>query len=229
MIWSGELVVGLGLILTPGVDPPAGVADRVRAAVARHWNTSTEQIRLEWGRWATRESVADSAPFRLLGGGRDGRFVVALRTAKGGETAVAVRAGVVGPAWIAARSVPPGRRLEAADLTRTERLVWGPPAAPNGPAPIGWETRRGLAAGDPVTEASVEQPALIEPGDPVSFVWEREGFRVVRAGVATVRARLGQRVTGRPERSGPGSPNGDQLVGVVLGRGLARLEGKGRR
>lgn len=221
MTWSGSLVVALGVV--SGGTVPDELADRVRAAVAEQWGVAIDRVRLEWGRMATRDSIGPDAPFRILGTGRDGRFVVTMRSGVRSESAVTLRAGVFDSVWVAARPIPTGTRLVATDLARAPRLVWGPPESVRGEAPIGWETRRHLAPGDIASPASVVAPALVEPGDRVRFVWERAGFRVEREGVAVNRARLGQRVTARDQT------RMDQLIGIVTGPRAARLEGKGTR
>lgn len=213
MIWCASLACLAGLIAG---DVPDAVAARVRDHLARTWSVAPERVALEWGRVSSAVDIGDDAGFRVLGDGRSGRFVVALRSAAG-EAAVSLRAGVRDSVWVAARNVSAGMRLAPEDVGRAERLRWGPPAG-DGPAPIGWELRRNLAAGEILEPPSVAEPPLIEIGDEVKFHWERGGFRIVRTGVATSRARRGERVMARdPVR-------GDQLSGTTIGRGTARLD-----
>ncbi|MDX2057823.1 MAG: flagellar basal body P-ring formation chaperone FlgA [Gemmatimonadales bacterium] len=220
MIWFGNLLLALGL--TVGNEPPEALAARVRAAVAEQWGVESELLKLEWGHLAAREPVEPDAAFRLLGTGRDGRFVVTIRTGPRSEAAVTLRVGVFDSVWVAARPIVSGTRLAAPDLTRAARLVWGRPDQ-RAEAPIGWEARRNLAAGEIAAPGVIAPPALVEPGDRVRFVWERAGFRVEREGVAVNRARLGERVIARDQA------RQDQLSGVVTGPRAARLEGKGIR
>ncbi|MGE0443399.1 MAG: flagellar basal body P-ring formation chaperone FlgA [Gemmatimonadales bacterium] len=217
MTWCGELAL---LAAALGGELPEAVVDRVRDAVAATWAVAADRVVVEWGRIPDDLAVADSASVRLLGTGRGGRFVAAIRTGSG-ETALAFRAGIRETTWVAARALPMGRRLEAADVQPGERVVWGPAAEAGNP--VGWELRRNLRAGEPLVPPVVAEPPLVEVGDEVSLVWERPGFRVVRTGLATSRARRGERVALRDERTG------DQLYGIVTGPGTARIEGKGIR
>lgn len=220
MIWSGSLL--LAALVAASDSVPDAIAGRVRQALAADWNVAAERVVLSWGRVSARAALPDSASVRVLGAGRDGRYVVAIRSGTG-ETAVSVRAGVADTVWVVTRPVSTGQRLDEGDLAREQRTVWGPPAPEAPPSPIGWETRRNLAAGDPAEGPNVAEPPVIEPGDRVDFVWEQDGFRIVREAVASTRARRGERVIGRD------SEGRQQLTGTATGPGTARLEGKGRR
>ena len=219
MTWCVELVIALG-VAAP-VDVPAPVAALVRGAIGRSWRVDPAQVRLEWGRIATREPLADSARVRILGQGKDGRFVVALLTRAGGETAVSLRAGVADSVWVAGHSIAAGTRLAADDLRRVVQVIWGPPRAAAGSAPpLGSEARRNLAEGERLEAPAIEEAPVILPGDRIRFVWEQDGLRIVREAVAGSRARRGERVTGRdPVRQ-------EQVSGIAMGPGTARLERK---
>jgi len=220
MIWSGNLL--LVLALAAGDSVPETIAAQVRSALATDWKVASDRVVLSWGQLRSRTPLPDSAAVRVLGAGRDGRYVVAIRSATG-ETAVSIRAGVEDSVWVVTRPVATGQRLDPDDLARELRTVWGPPASHESATPIGWETRRNLAAGDLAAGANVAEPPVIEPGDRIAFVWEQDGFRIVREGVAATRARRGERVIGRD------SEGRQQLTGTATGPGTARLEGKGRR
>ena len=218
MIWSGEIVAGLMIAL--GGPVPGPVADRVRAAIARTWTTGAEQVRIEWGRIDPAAAIGPDAGFRLFGGGRDGRFVVAVKTSAGGETAIGVRAGLLDSVWVAARPVPTGARLEAADLRREERLVWGAPPPRGTPSPLGWLAQRSLREGDPLRPPVIAEPPIIAVGDRIRFLWDHDGFQIVREGIATTKARRGDRVMAR-------DPNRRETIeGVATGPGTARLAPK---
>lgn len=219
MIWCGNLVLAFGLAAPP-VEVPAAVVAMVRDAIGRSWHVDPARIQFEWGRIATREPFADGARGRILGQGRDGRFVVALPTRAGGETAISVRAGIDDTVWVAGRSIPSGTRLGQDDLRRVVQLVWGPPRGETRGAPLGWETRRNLAEGDRLEAPAIEEAPVIMPGDRIRFVWEQDGLRIVREAVAGSRARRGERVFGRDDL------RHEQLTGVALGPGAARLERK---
>jgi flagella basal body P-ring formation protein FlgA len=218
MIWCGNLLV---LLLATGpVDVPAGLAAGVREAIARGWRVDPSRVELQWGRIGTRDALAEQGRVRILGQGRDGRFVVTLPTGAGGETAVSVRAGITDSVWVAARPIAMGARLGRDDIRRDRLVVWGPPAPAPIEPPLGFEVARTLAEGDRLTAPSVAEPPVISPGDRIVFVWEQDGLRIVREATAGSRARRGERVIGRDDS------RHEQLTGVALGPGTARLERK---
>ncbi len=215
MIWSGELMAGLVLALGDSV--PDLVADRVRAAIGRTWTVPAERVRIEWGRIGRAAVIGPDAAFRLFGGGRDGRFVVAVKTQSGGEAAIGVRAGLLDSVWVAARPMPAGTRLAPSDLRREERLLWGAPAARGAPSPVGWLTERAVGEADPLRPPVIAEPPLIAAGDRVRFLWEQDGLQIVREGIATTAARRGDRVAARdPNRQ-------ESIQGIATGPGAARL------
>lgn len=219
MIWSANLMLALAAAV------PGAVEARVREAIAARWRVATEVVTVDWGRLAASVEVDDSATIRLLGEGRDGRFVISLRSRAGREIAVAIRAGHRTPAFVAARPLRSGVVLQADDVATTERLRWGPPPALGaGASPIGMETRRSLASGDLLEGPAIAPPVIITPGQTVRFVWEQGGIQIVREAIAQSQGRLGETVWGRDTR------RGDRLAGVALGPGRARLilEGSSR-
>lgn len=219
MTWCGNLVLAC-LMAGPPVDVPGAIVLRVRDVIGRTWKVDPAQVQLEWGPIATRLPLADSAAVRVLGQGRDGRFVIGIAAGNGGVTAVSVRAGVVDSVWVAGRSLPAGTRIGPDDARRVVQVVWGPPAPAGRPSPLGAETRRTLAEGDRLEPPSIEEAPVIMPGDRIRFVWERDGLRIVREGVAGSRARRGDKVFGRDEM------RHEQLAGIAVAPGVARLERK---
>lgn len=215
MIWSAEIVAGISLAL--GGPVPDLVADRVRAAIARTWTVAAGQVRIEWGRTAATAVIGPDAGFRLFGGGRDGRFVVAVKTRSGGETAIGVRAGLLDSVWVASRPVSAGTRLAASDLRREERLLWGAPPPRGTQSPVGWLAERTVREGELLRPPVIAEPPIIAVGDRIRFVWEQAGLQIVREGVATSKARRGDRVTARdPNRQ-------ESIQGIATGPGTARL------
>lgn len=218
MIWCAELVIALAGLAPANV--PAPVAALVRDAIGRSWRVDPATIQLEWGRLVTREPLADSARVRILGQGRDGRFVVALATRTGGETAVSLRAGIADSVWVAGRSIFAGARLGAEDVRRVMQVVWGPPRGGTTDTPLGREARRNVAEGERLVAPAIEDAPVIAPGDRIRFVWEQAGLRIVREAVAESRARRGERVIGHDQI------RHEQLTGIALAPGVARLERK---
>ena len=215
MISSADIVAGM--ILALGGPVPDPVADRVRAAIARTWSVVAEQVQIEWGRTAATAMIGPEAGFRLFGGGRDGRFVVAVKTRSGGETAIGVRAGLLDSVWVASRSVSAGTRLASADLRREQRLLWGAPPPRGSPSPVGWLTGQAVREGELLRPPVITEPSIIAVGDRIRFVWEQDGLQIVREGVATTKARRGDRVIARdPNRQ-------ESIQGIATGPGTARL------
>ncbi len=199
---------------------PEAVALRVREAIAAKWRIDATVVSLAWGPVAPGARFADTVGFRLLGDGRGGRFVVALRTADRREVAVTLRAGRADSIWTAARPLSVGAIVGPGDAVRTAHVVFDPPGAEI-LSPIGWEVRRGVAAGDPLVAPVVAEPVVIVPGDAVKFAWDSGPIRVVREGIAQTRARRGQPVWARdPVR-------GERLQGIAIEPGRARVVAKG--
>jgi flagella basal body P-ring formation protein FlgA len=216
--WFADLVVAAAVVAVP--EP---VASRVRDAIAAAWRVQPATVRLAWGPLGSTAQFADSAPFRLLGDGRGGRFVVALRALDRREIAVTLKAGRLDSVWVASRPLAAGSTIGAADLLRAVHLLYGPPLEREAEPPIGWEVRRHLAAGDPVVGAAVVQPIVIVPGDQIRIAWDLGPIRVIREAIAQTRARSGEPVWARdPIR-------GDRVRGIALGPGRARASGSASR
>lgn len=214
MIWSASL------FLTLAGPPPDPVAERVRVAIASAWRVAPTGLVLVWGPIASAVEFPDTAGFRLLGTGRDGRFVVVIRAQGARDIAVTLRAGRHDSVWVAARPLPAGAIIMAEDVKRVPEPVWGPPSSALD-SPIGLEVRRTLAVGDRVMAPAVAAPMVIAPGDAVEFVWDGGPIRVSRGAIAQTRARRGETVWAS-------SSAGERIQGVALGPGRARLVPKGR-
>lgn len=214
----GSLLALIGLAVAAEPSVPAGLDLRVRAEVARHWDVDAASVRLEWSRIVRPVDIADTAPFRLVGQGTDGRFVVLIAHPPG-EIAISVRAGREVRQWIATRPLRLGVTVGPGDVRVDRRLVFGPPRGEDR-SPLGWEVHRSLGPGDPVAPPAVREPPVIRPGDPVRFEWRLGGMMVAREGLAATAARRGERVWARdPVR-------GERIEGIATGPGQARL-GKG--
>jgi flagella basal body P-ring formation protein FlgA len=215
MISSASLLLLLAASAPPDTGVAAALAGRVAELVAERWQVAPAEVTLEWGRLP---AMADSAsgPVRLVGGARDGWFVVTLTPSDGRPRAARVRAGVWRDAVVAARDLPAGHTLTADDLRVEARVVWGPPdpdAAPVGP---GWDVRRSVTAGTVLLPPIVQPALVVAPGDVVTFEWRRGSLLLERAGVARGGARLGERIE---------AVAGDaRLRGVVIAPRRARLE-----
>jgi flagella basal body P-ring formation protein FlgA len=198
---------------------PAPLEARVSETIARAWQVPQASIHLEWGHVPSAYPLSAEAPFRLLGQGTDGEFVLAFDLAGGRQSAVKVRAGVIDSVLIASRPLPAGTRLALTDLTMSSRLQWGPPRRTEGPQPgPGWIVKHSLAMGAALLPPAVNPPPLVEAGAPIKLQWESGAVSVAVAGVAVNEAGLGQlvqvRTTGRA----------GLVRGIVTGPGTARME-----
>jgi flagella basal body P-ring formation protein FlgA len=217
MISSASLLVGVALLVPGDTAVPPAVAARVAALVAERWEVPAESLVLAWGTHAAWPAAVADLPMRLIGGGGDGWFVLTLDPPEGRPSAVRVRAGVRGPAPVAARDLTPGHALAAEDLRLELRVTWGPPTErPEAAVMAGWEVRRAVAAGTVLSPPLVQPARLVAPGDPVTFVWTRGTVVLERVGIARAGARLGE-----PVQAVVGEA---RLHGIVIAPRRARLE-----
>jgi len=198
---------------------PAPLEARVSETIARAWQVPQSSIRLEWGHVPSTYPLSAEAPFRLLGQGINGEFVLAFDLAGGRQSAVKIRAGVLDSVLIASRPLQAGTRLALADITMTSRLHWGPPRRDDEPPPgPGWIVKHSLAMGATLESPAVDPPPMVEAGAPIKLQWESGAVSVAVSGVAVNQAGLGQlvqvRTTGRA----------GLVRGIVTGPGTARME-----
>ena len=215
MISSASLL--LTLVLAADTMPPAVVVEEVRRSIAASWQIDESTLVLDWGRLPTMPEPGPRTVLRLGASGRDGWHVVTLVPDSGRTVAIAVRAGISAPRMVAARAVTPGTVLGQEDVTWQETVAWGPPAeAAASLEPVGWEARRSLVPGDLLDESTLRPPRLIDPGDPVTFVWQRGSVRLERVATAQNAGRLGEVVRARVGTV--------RLEGIVTAPGRARME-----
>ncbi len=224
---SGSLIV-LGFLASAAVaqtapplpDPvPPVLGGRVAAGVARMWDVEPEAVRLTWGRLPVSAVLTDDAPFRFLGRGEGGWFVV-LFSPKGQPAAAArVRAGVADSVAVASRPLGIGARLASEDLSFRPEIHWGAPdVRPERRAALGWVVRRALAVGEALESPLVAPPTMVEAGRPIRVLWSGGAVTVAIDGVALNAAALGQPVRVRTvSRTG-------MLRGTVTGPGEARMD-----
>ncbi|HEU4629161.1 MAG TPA: flagellar basal body P-ring formation chaperone FlgA [Gemmatimonadaceae bacterium] len=115
---------------------------------------------------------------------------------------------------VAAHDLPRGVALAAGDIDTVVTL--GPQALDARRSSLdarpGWITHRVVRAGEPLRPPTVTPPPLLTRGARVTVVWETDGLRVTREGVAlgaadsgevvTVRVDATRRVTGRATAPG---------------------------
>ena len=213
------------LAIRPGEAPVSrALAARVAGRIADAWRLPAAQVCLSWGRSSAVRTPADDAPFRLVGHGDAGWFVVVFDPAGTEATAVRLRAGVERPVMVASRALAAGTRLAAGDVREEVRVHWGLPPADSELAPgVGWELRRSLAAGEVVAPPAVAAPTLVEAGQPVRLEWSRGGVQVSVVGIALNSARRGETVRARFEERPA------RLTGTVTAPGTAVLSAGGGR
>ena len=222
------LLAGLSpLLLATRADSatmPRPVANRVAARLADQWCVPAGEIRLAWGRTSAAGAPEDDAPFRIVGAGAGGWFVVVFHPSDSAAMAVRLRAGVERPVMVAARPLAAGSRVAEGDLREEVRVHWGVPARDSSVAPgVGWEIRRPVRSGEVVAPPSVAAPPLVVAGEPVRLEWQSGGVQVSVMGIALNSARAGEQVRARLEERPA------RLTGTVLAPGLAVLGSGDRR
>jgi flagella basal body P-ring formation protein FlgA len=193
---------------------------RVSERIADAWKVPAAALRLQWGRSSSGSSPAEHAPFRVMGRGEGGWFVVVFDPAETHATAIRVRAGVEQPVMVATRPLRGGSALETGDLREEVRVHWGAPALDSTLTPgPGWQVRRAIAAGEVVTAPAVAPPPMVVAGEPVQLEWRSGGVQVSVQGIALNSASRGQVVRARIEERPA------QLSGTVTAPGRAVLAG----
>lgn len=189
---------------------------RVSEAIAGRWGVDATRIRLEW---ATPDALPAAArEVRLVGSGADAGWVVSFEDAEGRVLVRhRVRAGVSLSVPVAARDLERGVTLVDADIRFDTVVRWGPPPRQQESAPLGWETRRRIRAGEALKAPAVAQPLLVRPGDDVRITFARGGLEISLAGRAAGSGALGERVAVR-------AATGVRLEGVITGTGTVRVE-----
>ncbi len=128
---------------------------------------------------------------------------------------------------VAARDIPRGTTLAAADIGYTSRRVAtersARPAAPVTVEPaaaddrlVGWTTRRVITAGEALRHPAVGAPQIVKSGDMVEVVWGQDGLLVTMRGRATRSAAVGERIAVRMDSQ-------RKLEGTVIAAGRVRV------
>lgn len=222
------VVAGLSPLLLAargdGAHVPRPLAARVAARVADGWRVPAEQVRLEWGVVAGDRVPAPDAPFRILGRGDAGWYVVVFDPSDSAAVAVRLRAGVERPVAVATRPLAAGTRIAPGDLREEVRVHWGRPGVAALVLPAeGWDVRRAVRAGDVVAPPAVATPPLVLAGQPVRLEWQSGGVQVSVVGIALNSARAGETVRARLEERPA------RLTGTVTAPGTAVLAPGGSR
>jgi len=190
----------------------------VRSELAARWGVGAEDLVLEWGqpRGGILPDGADSV--RLLGAGRDGRWVAAFdfESPEMENQSILLRAGVLRPRTVARRALERGAVVTEGDMASELRIHWGPPGGPKSACEPGWVVQRSLEAGEELTPPAVKPPLLVVSGRPVTVVWSQGKVNLTLMGRAAGSAARGERVFVRTE-------TGTRLEGLVEGPGLVRI------
>ena len=125
------------------------------------------------------------------------------------QPGAAARAPRAATGYVATRPLPRGTVLAADDMA---------PAAPNaaGSAPVGWTTKRMIAAGEPLRAPAVAPPDAIRSGQPVDVVYSDGAIRLRLKGTALNAAPVGARVAVRIDAR-------RRLEGVAVGPSTVQL------
>ncbi len=123
----------------------------------------------------------------------------------------APRARAQSAAPVAARDIPRGTELTAADVAADS-------GAANGSVPlIGWVARRVIHAGEALREPAIDSPRLVRAGADVTVRAELGGVVVTRPGTALIAGSLGERVRVRIDSE-------HFVTGIVAGVAMVRIQ-----
>lgn len=225
--WLGVWTVAFLLAASPlaaqerGWAPSPALEARVREAVAERWGVDPASVRLEWGSVREGQEPTDDAPFRLVGSGAGGAWVVAFeREGERAPVQLRLRAGVEVERLVAARDLERNVTLADADIARVSAVQWGaPPRDVEGAVAPGWVTRRRIARDTPLTPAVASPPTVIEAGETVRAVWRGGSIEVVIRSRALSSAALGEALAVRTE-------DGRRLEGIATGPAEVRLHSR---
>jgi flagella basal body P-ring formation protein FlgA len=222
------LFAGLSPLLlasrSDAADLPRALAHRVATRLADLWRVPVGDVRLAWGLSSGAAAPEEGAPFRVLGDGAGGWFVVVFHPSDSSAVAVRMRAGVERPVMVAARPLRAGGAIAAGDLREEVRVHWGAPLSDSLVLPgVGWEIRRPVRTGEVVTPPAVTAPPLVVAGEPVRFEWRSGDVEVSVMGIALNSARRGEQVRARLEERPA------RLTGTATAPGIAALGAGGTR
>lgn len=166
-----------------------------RPAAALGWSTKYE-VR-------STESAKRTAYCSLRTCARLGQVLFIALLLCGGATS-AMAQGVP----VAARDLQRGATLRREDIDGGDG---------EGSGPVGWVTRRVIAAGEALREPAIMRPNLVRNGDVVQLVWKQGSVELRLVGRAMGSAARGERVQVRVDSR-------RRFVGVVIEEGLVRME-----
>lgn len=224
---SGRLApaaVALAVLAGPAVaygqatawEPDAALEARVRATVAERWGIEPASVRLEWGLVREDRQIPADAPFRLIGAGAGGAWVVAFEPPGAPPLHVRMRAGTEIERPIAARDLERDVVITTEDIAYRRTVEWGAPR-PVGAVQAGWTTRRRVAQGQALEEPAVAPPAVVRAGEPVRALWSRGTITLTLEGTALGTAAVGEKVAFRTD-------SGRRLLGVAAGPSTIHIE-----
>ena len=120
---------------------------------------------------------------------------------------------------MAATALRRGHVLGAADIRYDVKTVWGAPEtedAESGAELIGWVTKRGVQAGDPLVAPAISPPAVVQSGETVEVSWSAGAIRLTLTGRAMGTATAGESVPVRLE-------TGKRVHGIAEADGTVRV------
>ena len=204
----------------PSWMPGEAMESEVRSQLSERWGVLPEALVLEWGEPRGGDLPYEYDRVRLMGAGRDGRWVASfgMEDDGGDSRSVLLRAGVLVPQKVAGRALERGRVLGEEDIVVEQRIHWGPPRGVSEECVVGWVAQRPVDQGEPLSVPAVRPPLLVVSGRPVIVLWSRGNVDLRVAGTAVGSASLGERVFVRTEA-------GTRLDGLVEGPGMVRVSG----
>lgn len=187
---------------------------RAIAGIAQRWGVEPALVQVEWTEPLPPNTAGEVT---LRGPGAQGSWLVDVRTADGTVQRGRLRAGVVQRAARAARDLPRGVTITAADLAWADTLVWGPPLREDAADLEGWTTRRVITAGERLAPPAVAPPIWVRAGDDVRLIVVRGSLELVMPARAAGSGAAGERVAVR-------ASTGRRLTGTITGPGVVRVD-----
>jgi flagella basal body P-ring formation protein FlgA len=208
----------------PSWEPPEAIVAQVRVLVAEEWNVDPENLVLEWTRPRNPVSFDWLHDINVLGGGRNGHWIVSLRLENTDPDRISLpmKAGIRRWVPVAATTLSRGQTLGSEDLEYHELIHWGPSIGYPEMAEPGWVAQRRIDAGDVLTRPGVRPPLMVVSGRPVQLIWSSGPLKISLAGTAVGSGSEGETVFVRTEE-------GKRMSGVITGPGTVLLSNPGTR
>jgi len=204
--------------------PPEALSGEVRILVAERWGTNPDDVVLDWTRPRTLPALDEFAGLEVLGGGRNGHWIVSIQRPPPAQDRVSIpmKAGIRRWVPVARKVVARGKTLEPEDLEMQAHVHWGPGEHLPEVAEVGWVAQRRIDTGDILSRPGVRPPLMVVSGGTVQLIWTSGALKISLDGVAVGSGSIGETVFVRTEA-------GTRMSGVITGPGTVLLSTPGTR